>query len=379
MEDSVGVLICGPYPYRHQDLSIGVATVIRDLRRGFMAHEPEASISVLAGSKEIKKPIERHGRTYYLKQPRHKIGSVYLSGYPLRIRRALRELRFDVLNAHTSDFGWYGLEMREKLIYTLHGIHLEEGKHINAYKRPFWNLLYTKRQAKMLKEIRYLISISPFLRSIADEMTSARVFEIPNPVDDAYFEVEDEKREGQMLCMGTISRLKNLLVLIRALKLVRKEVANFKLAVAGRITDRTYYAGISEFIRKNNLENEVEFLGVIGDAQKYDELSKMSFLVLPSLQEIAPCVIVESFAVAKPVVASGIGGIPYMMDNGRNGLLTNPRDEKDLASKMIYFLQNPKEAETMGKNAKEYAEKNHALRNVVHLYKRAYDTVVDSL
>ena len=61
----------------------------------------------------------------------------------------------------------------------------------------------------------------------------------------------------------------------------------------------------------------------------------MNFLISTSLNEHAPVVISESFAAGKPVIASNVCGVPYMVDDGKNGLLINPKNEKDISDKII--------------------------------------------
>ena len=64
-----------------------------------------------------------------------------------------------------------------------------------------------------------------------------------------------------------------------------------------------------------------------------------------------------------------------MMDNSRNGLLIDPQSEKDISNKIIYLLENPDKAKSMGINSKIYAKKYHSLRTVVKKYGGAYEEI----
>ena len=62
----------------------------------------------------------------------------------------------------------------------------------------------------------------------------------------------------------------------------------------------------------------------------------------------------------------------------KNGIAIDPDNEKDIADKIIYLLDNSRDVQSMGKNAKKYAMKNHSLKEIVKKYKRAYETIINN-
>src|SRR5206468_11827395 len=62
--------------------------------------------------------------------------------------------------------------------------------------------------------------------------------------------------------------------------------------------------------------------------------------VLPSYREAQGLSILEAMALSRPVVASAVGGIPEMIDDGRTGLLVPPRDEGALAAAIVRLLED---------------------------------------
>jgi glycosyltransferase involved in cell wall biosynthesis len=370
------ILLCGPYAYKNQAIVGGVEAVLENLRLGFNRYEPNLSIEVVSGSNKAVLAYERYKNITYIKQPKRKLGSVFISQYPLRIKRFLNKNDFDILNAHEIDFAYYGLNINEKLLLTLHGVTWEEKKYLPKYKQPLWDFLYVKKLNKILKNLKYLVSINPYIKELIKNKTNATIFDIYNPVPNEFFKIEDRSQEKRMFYIGVISRRKNLLTLMKSLVLVKKEIKDFKLVVAGKIGNRDYFDEIMNYIKKNNLTDNIEYLGKITEEQKFQEFSKMSFLILPSFQETAPMVISEAFATGKPVVGSNICGIPYMLDNERNGLLVNPTDEKDISSKILYILENPEKTHSMGINGKKYAQKYHCLKTVVDKYRKAYEEIM---
>ena len=105
-----------------------------------------------------------------------------------------------------------------------------------------------------------------------------------------------------------------------------------------------------------------ESVEVLGRKRRAATLSLMSdalFLVMPSeWYEAFPMVIVEAMACAVPVVASRVGAMAEIIDDGRTGLLFEPGNVKDLAGKVRWLFGHPEAAEELGRNArKEYEEK----------------------
>ncbi len=77
------------------------------------------------------------------------------------------------------------------------------------------------------------------------------------------------------------------------------------------------------------------------------------FLVLPSIcYEGFPLAILEAFACGKPVVASRLGSLAELVEEGKTGLLFEPGNAVDLASKMTWMLEHEAEAAAMGRNAR---------------------------
>lgn len=369
------VLLGTPYPYINQKIWGGVEAVSKNLKVGFDRYEPKTSVTVVSGSTKAKKMYETCDGITYIKQPRMKVGSVFVSQYPFRIKRFLKQNEFDVLNAHEIDFAYYGLEMKHKLLFTLHGFNWEEKKYMAKHKQPFYDFFYVKRLYNTLKKLKYVVSINPYGKELFEHKTNATIFDICNPIPDELFTIANGQQEKRMLCIGNISRMKNLLSLIKAITLVKREIKDVKLVIAGKIEDKEYFNQITAYIDKYNLKRNVEYLGIIAGKQKLEELSKMNFLISTSLNEHAPMVISEAFAAGRPVIASNVGGIPYMVDDGKNGFLIDPTNEQDIADRILHLLENPEQAKAMGSIGKKHAKKHHSLKTVVQRYKSAYDEV----
>ena len=101
-------------------------------------------------------------------------------------------------------------------------------------------------------------------------------------------------------------------------------------------------------------------------------------IIFPSIwYEGMPSIIIESFASGKPVIASNLASMAEMVEDGKTGLLFEPGNSEDLASKINWAAGHPEEIKRMGMNAKKiYEEKYTAEKNYKKLMS-IYSTVIN--
>lgn len=129
--------------------------------------------------------------------------------------------------------------------------------------------------------------------------------------------------------LGTILENKGQMVALKALRLLVRRGVAVKLRIAGRVGNDGYYSILRDFVQVNNLDNSVEFVGSVPRVDEF--LDSLNLLVVPSFDEAFPTVILEAFSTATFVIASKVGGIPEMIDDGVSGLLFEPGDAERLA------------------------------------------------
>lgn len=168
------------------------------------------------------------------------------------------------------------------------------------------------------------------------------------------------------LFVGRLAPEKGIEVLLDALDLVD----NVRMRVVGdgpkmiRITTRI------------TADSRVQVLGPRPPDEVYREMRRAAYLVMPSLwYENFPRTLVEAFACGLPVIASRLGALAELIDDGRTGLLFDAGNATDLAAKVRWAENHPGELATMGQAARrEYEEKytadtNH--RQLVAIYRDA--------
>lgn len=141
-------------------------------------------------------------------------------------------------------------------------------------------------------------------------------------VDTSLFHPNDRRKEGpfHILFAGRLIPRKGIPVLIKAFRIARKEVPGLRLSIAGGSQKPAYGVYLRKFARKLNVP--VQFKGNLSRSQMPAFYRSGDCFVCPSQQhEAFGLVNVEAMACGLPVIASDIGGIPEIVEHGRNGYL----------------------------------------------------------
>ena len=151
-----------------------------------------------------------------------------------------------------------------------------------------------------------------------------------------------------ILFVGRFSKSKGIETLINAFSIVKNELkdSNIHLVIMG--VDFGYQAEMEKLIKKLNLSEEIK---VIKNPPRDDVISaygESEFLILPSQWELSPLVPLESFAFKRPVISTNVHGIPYTVQNNKNGILVEPENPVQLSNAIIKLLNNSELREKLG-------------------------------
>ncbi|HEY4374007.1 MAG TPA: glycosyltransferase [Burkholderiales bacterium] len=134
------------------------------------------------------------------------------------------------------------------------------------------------------------------------------------------------------------------------------------LAQAARLTPEARIDVIGDGPERQAIEGlvNVRLVGRQAPAPIFERMRAAQFLLLPSVwYENFPRVLVEAFACGLPVVASRLGAMAELVEEGVTGLLFNPGDARDLAEKLAWAQQNPQRMRRMGAAARQVYEGNY--------------------
>ncbi|MEW6171997.1 MAG: glycosyltransferase [Bacillota bacterium] len=166
-----------------------------------------------------------------------------------------------------------------------------------------------------------------------------------------------EPTTSDVLFAGVLTPLKGIHVLIDAFTRITENLPATQLWIVGRDENREYAMELREKVAAFGLADRIHFTGEVAQQELARYMARCRVFVLPSKSEALGRVILEAMAAGKPVIASEVGGIPEMVQDGVTGFLVPPGDPDALADRLYRLLSHPEEAEEMGKRAKVFAEK----------------------
>lgn len=150
---------------------------------------------------------------------------------------------------------------------------------------------------------------------------------------------------AKIICVGRLSPEKGHFGLLDALAEITSTRAEFELIIVG---DGPMAPDIKLRASELGLLERIRFAGALSEAETLAEISKADVLVLPSLMEGLPVVLIEAMAMHRPVLASRVAGIPELIDDSGSGFLFTPSDWGDLARKLGALLASRAQWQCMG-------------------------------
>ncbi len=197
-------------------------------------------------------------------------------------------------------------------------------------------------------------------------------------VEDKIKRQELAYRENDIL-IGTAGRLhkqKGIIYFLKAAKILTQSL-NYPIAQSLRfliIGDGPEKKNLQSEISNLQLENMVQLLGWRTDAQEI--ISILDIFVLPSLWEGTPNVVLEALAYARPVVATEVGGVPEIIEDGVQGLLVKPANVQTLVEAIARLSKNREEAKEMGEKGREKVEKFFTIATMIKETERIYNQLL---
>ena len=156
-----------------------------------------------------------------------------------------------------------------------------------------------------------------------------------------------KKNTTNFISIGRLVDQKDQITILKSFKQLKEETNyRFKLLIIGNGINKDI---LNEFVKKNHLSHHIKIMNF--KKNPYPYLKRSEVLILSSLFEGLPNVLLESLYLKKFVISSDCPtGPKEILDYGKNGLLFKMKDEKDLLKKIVYYLQEKKKCKYLLKN-----------------------------
>lgn len=148
--------------------------------------------------------------------------------------------------------------------------------------------------------------------------------------------------------VGTVANFyptKGLEYLVEAVNILKSNlnIKNCKFLIIG---DGERKTELESKIASYKLEKDLILVGQIPEADKY--MRAFDFFVLPSVKEGLPWVILQAMAAKLPIISTRVGGVPEIIEDGKNGILVEPKEPLEMAKAIKYILENERARQEFG-------------------------------
>ncbi|MCX7705660.1 MAG: glycosyltransferase [bacterium] len=205
---------------------------------------------------------------------------------------------------------------------------------------------------------------------------SRKLIVIKNGIEFEKFKpVNSKQKQGNKKIVFTASRLspeKGIQFLIDAARIVLKERDDVRFLIAGEGKCRKEFEDI---VTEYGIQKNVVFLGYRKDIP--DLILQSDIVVLPSLWEGLPNIILEAMAMKKPVVATSIGGTIEIVKDGETGFLVSPGDINQLAERIQLLISDENLTKKFGENGYKFVRKHFDVYSMVSSYENLYMMLLD--
>ncbi len=222
--------------------------------------------------------------------------------------------------------------------------------------RPGYNLGWPITRWILRRRERKLhgrIAVSPAALAFASKHIRGDFELIPNGVDLEHFSPAvlpiGKFLDGKLnlLFVGRLEPRKGLIHLLKAYRLIKKEMPNSRLIVVGpgRMLRKRYQL----WVNRHGLRDDVVFQGLVGYADLPRYYQTADIFCAPSTKgESFGIVLIEAMAMGKPVVASGIRGYRDVVSDGVDGILVPPKKERLLAQALLGLMRDEMRRKQLG-------------------------------
>jgi glycosyltransferase involved in cell wall biosynthesis len=258
-----------------------------------------------------------------------------------------------------TNLAWRLVRRRPQILYTLTVVPNIWGRILGNFARvpvivSSWRDLYPKQyESWMWRLSTRIITNAAALKELHTQryhVDPQRVSVIPSGVDHVFFEPDHYGKAAHptVLYIGRLAREKDPLTLVEAFRLTLKRIPEARLQILGngRLKNK-----LQSLVKRYNLESHISINPGVKDIRPF--LRQSWVFAMTSEREAFPNAMLEAMSSELPVVATRVGGIPEMVDDGETGILVDPHNPEAVADALTRLLTDKNLREYMGQRGRE--------------------------
>lgn len=289
---------------------------------------------------------------------------------PLVVRE-IQDYCPDVCHIHgTSLFAWRMFKGLKKgglpVVVTVHGLVRIEKR--NALKNNFsliklFQFLYQSWVEKhFISQLTMAIVDTEYVKNKVNLYPIRRMPEmcvIPQGIDDSFFSLRCSVNSKMILSVGAIGERKGHLLLLRAFEQAMDDGMDAHLVIAGVVVDEQYLLRLKSAILQSKYRDSVSLHTNLADKDLKKLYENAHLFALHSEEESQGIVFAEAMALGLPIVSTRVGGVPYVVEHGRNGLLSSYGDLGSFAEYLRCLMDDTVKWTFMSEASKQISLRYH--------------------
>ena len=301
------------------------------------------------------------------------------------LKRMIREEGYEIIHCHGARGNMMGALLRRAtglpVVTTVHSDY-----RLDYLGRPFSRLSYGTINTIALRLLDYRIGVSDAMTDllISRGFDPDKLFTIYNGIDftprtpalgrEEYFRSVGLEADGDSVVVGIAARLnpvKDIATLVRGFAIAHQTCPNLRLLIAG---DGEQMDMLKKLSAELGVERQVCFAGWITYTDSFYHAIDIN--TLTSLSETFPYALTEGARASLPTVSSRVGGVPYFIDPGVNGLLFEPRDAEALARHLVTLARDPALRKRLGERLRQKGIAEYSLESTIQRQMDIYRTIL---
>jgi D-inositol-3-phosphate glycosyltransferase len=312
---------------------------------------------------------------------------------------------YSIFHGHYWEGGWMALkasrQFKKPLVQNFHSL----GKIRFQTKRQYLlngneSEFFEKRfqiEKEIVENSNIIISLAQSEKDDLEKFYEGpenKIKIVPGGVDLKHFRpIEREKARKKInipenipliLFIGRLEWRKGIGTLISAASLLRKEISDLKIIIIGgkiygkqkNFNDFKEYERLLKKAKEEKVEDIIQFIGRIDNGRLPFFYSAADLFVIPSYYEPFGLVALEGMACKTPLIASNIGGLPNIIEDGINGFLFQPRNPLDLKEKALKILNSKKLAQNLTENAYDKIRQSFSWKKISGKIEEIYNSLI---
>ncbi len=291
--------------------------------------------------------------------------------------KAVDEFQPDIIHCHGAKANMMGVMVKKlRHIPICTTVHSDPAR--DYMGSPVKQLVFGSINGWALKRMDYYMAVAGEMERslIKMGMNPQRIFIIHNGLDFSHaVDKYRQKSAQEEIVVGIAARLtpiKNIPLLLRAFAAAYSRNPRLRLKIAGTGEDE---AELKKLAKSLHIEQQTDFVGWVSDMASF--FRGIDINVLSSFSETFPYSLLEGAYEHCAAVASNVGGIPELIQDGESGLLFSPDDEAALAENIYQLSVDEQLRKTLAENLFNRAKEEFSLANMCRVQERSYTLMLE--